>query len=62
MAQTAAKLILEPIFEADLRDEAYGYRPERNAVQAVQQVHQELVRGKTEVLDASGRWLPALGM
>ena len=52
VAQTAAKLILEPIFEADLRDEAYGYRPGRSAVQAVQEVHRELARGKTEVLDA----------
>ena len=52
VAQTAAKLILEPIFEADLRDEAYGYRPGRNAVQAVQEVHRELTRGKTEVVDA----------
>lgn len=52
VAQTAAKLILEPIFEADLRDEAYGYRPERSAVQAVQEVHRELARGKTEVIDA----------
>ncbi len=52
VVQTAAKLILEPIFEADLCDEAYGYRPGRNAVQAVTEVHRELVRGKTEVLDA----------
>ena len=42
VAQTAAKLILEPIFEADLSDTAYGYRPGRGAVRAVQQVHQEL--------------------
>jgi RNA-directed DNA polymerase len=52
VAQSAAKLILEPIFEADLRDEAYGYRPGRSAVQAVQEVHRELARGKTEVIDA----------
>jgi RNA-directed DNA polymerase len=52
VAQTAAKLILEPIFEADLGDEAYGYRPGRSGVQAVQQVHRELRRGKTEVVDA----------
>ena len=52
VVQTAAKLILEPIFEADLHDDAYGYRPGRSAVQAVQQVHQELARGKTEVVDA----------
>ncbi len=52
VVQTAAKLILEPIFEADLHDDAYGYRPGRSAVQAVQQVHRELARGKTEVIDA----------
>jgi RNA-directed DNA polymerase len=52
VAQTAAKLILEPIFEADLSDAAYGYRPNRGAWQAVQQVHRELARGKTEVVDA----------
>jgi RNA-directed DNA polymerase len=52
VAQTAAKLILEPIFEADLRDEAYGYRPGRNAVQAVEEVHRELVDGKShQVID-----------
>lgn len=52
VAQTAAKLVLEPIFEADLQDAAYGYRPKRSAMQAVQQVHRELVGGKTEVVDA----------
>jgi RNA-directed DNA polymerase len=52
VAQTAAKLILEPIFEADLSEAAYGYRPERSGVQAVKAVHQELRRGRTEVVDA----------
>lgn len=52
VAQTAAKLILEPIFEADLLDEAFGYRPGRSALDAVAQVHQELKRGKTQVVDA----------
>jgi RNA-directed DNA polymerase len=52
VAQTAVKLILEPIFEADLSDDAYGYRAERSATQAVQQVHRELAQGKTEVIDA----------
>jgi RNA-directed DNA polymerase len=52
VAQTAAKLILEPIFEADFNDAAYGYRPGRSAVEAVQQVHQELKRGRTQVVDA----------
>jgi RNA-directed DNA polymerase len=52
VVQTAAKLILEPIFEADMNDAAHGYRPGRSAVQAVQKVHKALVRGKTEVVDA----------
>jgi RNA-directed DNA polymerase len=52
VVQTAAKLILEPIFEADLSDAAYGYRPERSAVQAVREVHQEMGKGRTEVVDA----------
>src|SRR5476651_1578545 len=37
--QTAAKLVLEPIFEADFEDNAYGYRPARGAVDAVKEVH-----------------------
>ena len=34
--QTAAKLVLEPIFEADLEPDAYGYRPKRSAHDAIQ--------------------------
>ena len=34
--QTAAKLVLEPIFEADLEPNAYGYRPKRSALDAMQ--------------------------
>jgi RNA-directed DNA polymerase len=52
VAQTAAKLILEPIFEADFDDSAYGYRPGRSAVQAVQEVHRGICEGYTEVVDA----------
>lgn len=52
VAQTAAKLILEPIFEADLSDAAYGYRPERSGVQAVEKVWRLLREGRTEVVDA----------
>jgi retron-type reverse transcriptase len=39
VVQTAAKLVLEPIFEADFEDNAYGYRPVRGAVGAVKEVH-----------------------
>jgi len=50
--QTAAKLVLEPIFEADFEDSAYGYRPARGAVDAVKDVHRHLCRGYSDVVDA----------
>jgi RNA-directed DNA polymerase len=50
--QTAAKLVLEPIFEADFEDNAYGYRPVRGAVDAVKEVHRHICRGYTDVVDA----------
>src|SRR5665811_1957045 len=52
VVQTAAKLILEPIFEVDFDEAAYGYRPGRSAVQAVEKVHRALIQGHTQVLDA----------
>ena len=60
MAQTAAKLVLEPIFEADFEDNAYGYRPARGAVDAVKEVHRLICRGYTDVVDADlSRYLEA---
>jgi len=50
--QTAAKIVLEPIFEADFEDTAYGYRPARGAVDAVKDVHRHIVRGYSDVVDA----------
>ncbi len=52
VVQTAALLILQPIFEADLEPTAYGYRPGRTALEAVQEVHRALDAGHTEVIDA----------
>jgi len=52
VAQTAAKLVLEPIFEADLDDRAYGYRPRRDATDAIKEVHRLICRGYTDVVDA----------
>jgi RNA-directed DNA polymerase len=52
VVQTAAKLILEPIFEADFDDSAYGYRPGRTAQDAMRKVHQSLCEGYTDVVDA----------
>jgi RNA-directed DNA polymerase len=52
VVQTAATLVLEPIFEADFDEAAYGYRPKRNALDAVRAVHQAIDAGRTEVVDA----------
>ena len=52
VAQTAAKLILEPIFEADLEANAYAYRPKRSAQDAIQAVDKLLYEGYTDVVDA----------
>lgn len=52
VVQQAAKLVLEPIFEADLEDCAYGYRPKRSANDAVKKVHEAICRGYTDVVDA----------
>jgi RNA-directed DNA polymerase len=52
VAQTAAKLILEPIFEADLEPSAYGYRPGRSAQDAIQKVDELLYAGHTDIVDA----------
>jgi len=52
VAQTATKLVVEPIFEADFEECAYGYRPQRSAQDAVQEVHRNLCEGYTEVVDA----------
>jgi RNA-directed DNA polymerase len=52
VCMTAAMLVLEPIFEADLPPEQYAYRPGRNAQQAVIDVEALVFRGHSEVVDA----------
>jgi RNA-directed DNA polymerase len=52
VAQTAAVLVLEPIFEADLAAEQYAYRRDRGALDAVRQVHRLINTGYGEVVDA----------
>jgi RNA-directed DNA polymerase len=51
-AMMAATLILAPIFEADLPTEQHGYRPGHSALSAVQETHELLVSGRTQVVDA----------
>jgi len=50
--QAAVKLVLAPIFEADFTADAYGYRPRRNAHDAVREVHRSLNAGYMHVVDA----------
>jgi RNA-directed DNA polymerase len=52
VVQTAVVLILEPIFDADFLDCSYGFRPQRSAQGAVEEVRANLRAGYTEVYDA----------
>jgi RNA-directed DNA polymerase len=54
VVQAAAKIVLEPIFEADFEGTAYGYRPKRGAVDAVKEVHRHLCQCYTDVVNAEG--------
>ena len=47
VAQTAVKLVIEPIFEADFEPNTHGYRPGRSAIDAIRQVHGLLASGYT---------------
>jgi RNA-directed DNA polymerase len=52
VVQTAVLLILEPIFEADFLDCSYGFRPKRNAHQALAEIKRNLEQGRREIYDA----------
>ena len=51
VAEMAAVVVLDPIFEADLQPEQYAYRPGRSALDAVQTVHRLVNSRHTEVVD-----------
>jgi RNA-directed DNA polymerase len=51
VAQQAAKLVLEPIFEADFSDCSYGYRPGRSQTQAMEVIRTSFIKGYTQVLE-----------
>ena len=57
VAQTAAVLVLEPIFEADLPPEQYAYRADRSALDAVQHVHKLINTGHRQIVDAAAATL-----
>jgi len=52
VVQMAVKVIIEPIFEADFQENSYGFRPKRDAHQAVDDVSLQLWMGKAQVIDA----------
>jgi RNA-directed DNA polymerase len=52
VVQTACLLILEPIFEADFEECSYGFRPERNARQALEEIRWLIRLGYQAVYDA----------
>jgi RNA-directed DNA polymerase len=51
VAQHAAKLVLEPVFEADFSDSSYGYRPKRSATQALERIRKAYIAGNAWVLE-----------
>lgn len=52
VVQAAARLVLEPVFEADFQPCSYGFRPKKDAHQAVAEIRAHLAAGYTQVLDA----------
>jgi RNA-directed DNA polymerase len=52
VVQMAVKLVIEPIFEADFQENSYGFRPKRDAHQAMDDLSLQLWMGKTQVIDA----------
>ncbi len=55
VVQAAAKLVLEPIFEADFRGCSFGFRPKRSAHDAMEVIRCEVMRGRRWVIDADIR-------
>jgi RNA-directed DNA polymerase len=55
VAQAAAKIVLEPIFEADFLSCSYGFRPKRSALQALETIRVLFIKGFTQVAEADIR-------
>ena len=52
VVQRATKIVIEPIFEAGFQENSYGFRPKRDAHQAMDDLSLQLRMGKTQVIDA----------
>jgi RNA-directed DNA polymerase len=55
VVQQAAKLVLEPIFEADFLPVSYGYRPKRTATQALETIRTAFIKGKVWAVECDIR-------
>jgi len=55
VAQQAAKLVLEPIFEADFLPCSFGFRPKHSATEALEKIRTEFPRGQQVVFEADIR-------
>ena len=55
VAQAAAKIVLEPVFEADFEDCSFGFRPKRSATQAMEVIRVSFIKGSTQVAEADIR-------
>jgi len=55
VAQQAAKIVLEPVFEADFLPVSYGFRPQRSATQAMETIRKAFPQGYTQVAEADIR-------
>lgn len=55
VVQMAAKLVIEPIFEADFRESSYGFRPQRSTLQALERIRKLGAEGYNHVLDGDIR-------
>jgi RNA-directed DNA polymerase len=52
VVQAAAKIVIEPIFEADFQPSSYGFRPKKSAAQALEAIRVAGNRGHNFVVDA----------
>jgi RNA-directed DNA polymerase len=52
VAQQAAKIVLEPIFEADFLDASFGFRPKRSATDALEVIRKGFIEGNEFVFEA----------
>lgn len=55
VVQTAAKIVIEPVFEADFKKDSYGFRPKRSPLDALERIRDLSNKGYNHILDADIR-------